>query len=90
MCPTGEAVWTSWLDRDNPSGNGDYETLNDFLSAGQACKEPLDLVCETLDGVPADQTGQNVIVDPAQGCICVNANQNDQACLDYRVKFLCC
>lgn len=23
-------AWTNWLDRDNPSGNGDYEDINGF------------------------------------------------------------
>ena len=29
-CDSKGYKWTTWLDRDNPSGNGDYETLNDF------------------------------------------------------------
>ena len=27
-------VWTNWLNRDQPSGVGDYETLTDFIKAG--------------------------------------------------------
>jgi hypothetical protein len=30
-CPaTHHLTWTSWFDRDNPSGYGDYETLIDL------------------------------------------------------------
>jgi hypothetical protein len=29
-CDSKGYKWTTWLDRDNPSGTGDWETLNHF------------------------------------------------------------
>ncbi|MCH8172761.1 MAG: hypothetical protein IIA70_05555, partial [Proteobacteria bacterium] len=37
---TYDGAWTSWLDRDNPSGKGDYETVSDFIKEGVLPKEP--------------------------------------------------
>lgn len=85
--PTG--TWTAWLDRDNPSGNGDYELLTDFVAAGQVCANPIGIACETTTGIPHTQTGEVYSCSVTNGGTCVNANQPDGACLDYRVRFLC-
>lgn len=40
--------WTNWFDRDNPSGTGDWETLNDFYKEGyNLCFQPQDVRCRT-------------------------------------------
>lgn len=33
LCPWSTPVmeWTTWFDRDNPTGYGDYETLVDLI-----------------------------------------------------------
>ncbi len=90
LCATAQAGWTPWLDRDQPSGKGDYETLNDFLEAGEACSCPLDVECQTLDGRDWRETGQVYTCSRIQGGICVNDRQPDgRPCLDYRVRFFC-
>ena len=33
--------WGPWLDRDNPSGDGDWENIPNFLPLNQACANPL-------------------------------------------------
>lgn len=81
--------WTPWLDRDNPSGKGDYETLVDFLQNGQACPNPAGIQCQTLNGVDWTQTGEVYSCTAALGGYCINTNQPDGSCLDYRVRFLC-
>ncbi len=84
------ADWTPWLNRDQPSGKGDYETLADFLEAGQACTCPLDIECQTADGQDWRETGQVYTCSRTQGGICVNDRQTDgRRCLDYRVRFFC-
>ena len=41
--PCNEKVrWGPWLDRDNPSGNGDYETRNDERNV---CENPTAIQC---------------------------------------------
>lgn len=82
--------WTSWLNRDRPSGVGDYETLEHFAAAGESCDRPIDIECQTLQGVDYRQTNQVYTCDPAQGGICVNGQQRPgERCLDYRVRFAC-
>lgn len=81
-------VWTPWLNRDLPSGNGDYETLPDFLAAGQACATPMAIECRTLSGVDYRNAGQNYTCEANVGGFCRNA-ENGARCLDYEVRFLC-
>lgn len=91
-CPNGApGEWSEWFNRDRPSGTGDWEVLEILVENGQVCEHPIDIRCETLQGIPASATGENVIVDPAKGCICINEQQKDGVCnYDYRVKFKCC
>ncbi|MEM9452585.1 MAG: hypothetical protein AAGF11_00300 [Myxococcota bacterium] len=81
------ASWTQWYDRDNPSGNGDYE--NRSLQAG-VCASPSGVECRTVSGLALWQTGEVVTCSTNAGFICVNADQPDGDCdYDYKVRFLC-
>lgn len=53
---------TEWFDRDNPSGQGDFEVLNLLRNEfpNRICVHPIDCEVETTSGVPASQTGQNI------------------------------
>uniref|UniRef100_S4RSR4 WxxW domain-containing protein n=1 Tax=Petromyzon marinus TaxID=7757 RepID=S4RSR4_PETMA len=83
--------WTRWYDRDDPSGNGDYETLQQLRQEypGEICLSPLAIEAMTLDWIPADQTGQVTVNGTTVGFYCVNIRQVDNQCLDYQVRFLC-
>lgn len=84
-------LWTAWLDRDNPSGSGDYETFNDFVNAGQidpACI-PIDIQCQTTGGTDWTQACENYTCSPTVGGVCRNSQQPDLFCQDYRVRFRC-
>lgn len=85
----GSPAWTPWLERDIPGGQGDYETLADFLAAGLACPNPIGIECQTTSGVDWTLTGDVYTCDPAIGGVCVNADQPDGACENYQVRFLC-
>ncbi|XP_062888953.1 uncharacterized protein LOC134337691 [Mobula hypostoma] len=83
---------TQWFDRDNPSGQGDYEVLNLLRNEypNRICVHPIACEVETTSGVPASQTGQ--IIQPcnvASGFFCVNGLQRNQSCQDYRIRFTC-
>jgi hypothetical protein len=82
-------VWTPWLNRDAPGGFGDFETLADFIAAGQACATPFAVECKTLGGVDWSQTGDVYSCTASGGGICLNASQPDGSCEDYQVRFLC-
>jgi hypothetical protein len=91
-----DSSWSAWKDRDNPGGVGDYETLSEFLKAGDpdVCDNPIDVQCETtINGAEVNYTATGEIVhcSPAEGCWCTNSEQPDGKCdFDYEVRFLCC
>jgi hypothetical protein len=70
-------------------GNGDDETLADFVNAGQACANPTAIECQTLSGVPASSTGEVYGCLTSVGGYCRANEQPEGACLDDRVRFLC-
>lgn len=95
---TGNAViigsngWTSWYDRDNPGGSGDWETRSSFDLTG--CENPTAIECQTVDGRSINETGQNVICNLQTGLVCLNKENGGSSffgttCLDYRVRFYC-
>lgn len=86
---TGSDGWTPWLNRDGPNGSGDYETLRDFVAAGQACDNPTDIQCQTLDGKSWQELGRPYTCDTQTGGVCRNVNQEDGRCPDFRVRFRC-
>lgn len=89
-------AWTSWLDRDNPSGEGDAEVLPSFLVERPAS------VCATPNAVEARIIGTTQVFTPnmtppnklrafsaAKGLQCYNADQGGKMCPDFEVRFLC-
>src|SRR6478609_6066614 len=91
--------WTAWLDRDNPSGNGEYETRGDF-PAGSVCANPIG-----IEAKYENDTGIAVIIaqngtapnylrafTPSAGLVCIDSDQTSRglpACKDYSVRFNC-
>ncbi|XP_070578630.1 mucin-5AC-like [Ptychodera flava] len=90
--PECSGTWTSFYDRDDPSGTGDWEDLANLRreNAGAICRDPLAVYAETVDGVSASETGENFeSYDTEDGFICRNTDQSDGSCRDYKVKFCC-
>ena len=86
---TSTSSWTEWLDRDNPGGNGDFETLSLHQTENGVCTAPVDIECRVVStGADASTSGQVVTCTPQQGFSCAN-DQNSGVCLDYEVRFLC-
>ena len=95
-CPTAATnSWTLWLDRDNPSSKGDYESVVHYYpSWGTPCTDgsiPTAVQCrvhgtqESWDILPyADK----LICDVASGFQCVNADL-PHLCPDFEVRFYC-
>lgn len=82
-------TWTGWLDRDNASGSGDWETLNLLAADGLTCSNPVGIQCQTTSGVDWTSAGEVYTCSVSSGGICRNADQSDGYCQDYRVRFLC-
>ncbi len=86
-------TWTAWLNRDAPSGTGDWETLVDFRAAGHnicGASTPIGIECRTTPGgVDYRNAGEVYSCQPSVGGICQNIQQPDGTCFDYEVRFLC-
>lgn len=84
-------TWTSWLNRDEPGGSGDWETLADF-PVSSVCNgaAPAGIECRTADGgIDWSLAGEAYTCAPTIGGVCINTDQSDSECLDYEVRFLC-
>jgi len=77
-----DCEWTDWLDRDNPSGNGDYEFAPDGC---EIQKYEVQLVSggEVYSDVAA--LDQCLLDSPYVHCV----NKDGCQCDDYRVKYCC-
>lgn len=85
--------WTDWLNRDGPSGNGDYENKSAYSTA-QVCAQPSKIEAKIVGGSTVYRPGDNVpnrlsYFSPAQGLACVNKEQPDGICQNYTVRYLC-
>jgi hypothetical protein len=52
----GPYYWTKWLNRDLPSGTGDWETVSGLVALG-GCASPIYIECQTVGGVSWWKTG---------------------------------
>ena len=82
-CDTEGYAWTNWLDRDDPTDDGDYETLHDY-STDEACQNPIALQAQ------ARTSGSTAVthVDLDWGFWCKN-DENEGGCADFEVRFCC-
>jgi len=79
--------WSSWNDRDNPSGTGDWELVHLRADYKELCKAPT-----AAEGriVSTGAMATTEVVDfTVNGLICKNSDQHDKSCLDYEVRFCC-
>ncbi|XP_061137029.1 uncharacterized protein LOC133155599 isoform X3 [Syngnathus typhle] len=90
---TSDQCWTSWFDRDDPSGTGDYEILYELYKEypGKICEHPKGIEVRTILGESVGSTANVIQVsDTHIGFICRNADQpHNWPCQDYKVRFLC-
>ncbi|MCK5624556.1 hypothetical protein KAI04_01820 [Candidatus Pacearchaeota archaeon] len=90
---TGEVVvddWTDWLNRDGPTGSGDWEQLSSHIAEKGICENPIEVECQTITGLDYSETGEVVSCSVTGGLVCANTNQPDGICnFDYKVRFNC-
>lgn len=87
-----EGDWSEWLNRDTPSGLGDYEERYNF---SQVCDAPTSVEAR-LTADPgkvflsaSDAPDSLYHLTPEKGLVCKNADQADGSCNDYQVRFFC-
>lgn len=79
--------WSAWINRDQPSGNGDGE--HRALMTGIPCDQPFAVQCRRAsDKLDSSLTGEIVRCN-LDGAECINAKQPDGRCDDYEVRFAC-
>ena len=100
LCPTGTIqdttgiscdryCETQWLDRDNPSGYCDCETIRDF-NPSQICPNPTGIKCrERSTGQDYRDVGQTMTCNVRSGGACWNHENTPNPCKDYEVQFIC-
>ncbi|XP_044207409.1 cartilage intermediate layer protein 2 [Thunnus albacares] len=94
-CPSDfcQGCRTRWFNSDNPTGQGDYETLLQvqMVYPSQVCSQPVAIEAMTVSGVPAHKTGDIFqVYDATHGFACVTAEQpGGKRCQDYKVRFTC-
>ena len=82
-CDDSGSEWGDWMDSDDPTGAGDWETLTSFP---QTCMRPSGVQAQRNDG----STSQLVThIDKELGFWCINNEQNGPACADFEVRFCC-
>ena len=79
------------MSRDTPGASFDNESISWRQNRHPVCG--LDMPTSIEARVISTQedfssTGQNVLIDPENGFICEN-NQNDPNCEDYEVRYCC-
>ena len=80
---------TEWLDRDNPGGYCDCETIRDF-SPSQICPNPIGIKCrERTTGQDYQDVGQTMTCNVQTGGACWNHENAPDTCRDYEVQFIC-
>ncbi|KAL6093946.1 hypothetical protein STEG23_010826 [Scotinomys teguina] len=93
-----QCTWTDWLDSGTPQHGqfgGDIETYYHIRNKTgiQICKTPVDIECEAIlfPNMSFQQLGQEVVCNVDFGLICRNSKQsNNQTCLNYHIRVLCC
>ena len=68
------------------SGDGDIEIVT--LKKALKCNAS-EIEVFTIDDLPAEKTNQNYYLDKAYGFICLNKDQSDKKCLDYKIRQCC-
>ena len=79
--------WSTWDDRDNPSGTGDWEQIQFRHDADSLCDNPSAVQARVVE-TGAMETTQNVQID-LNGLVCQNNNQVGEMCWDYEVRVCC-
>nr|CAB3262591.1 uncharacterized protein LOC100180679 [Phallusia mammillata] len=84
-----EKYWTSFFNRDQPDGLGDFETaaLIKFDFPEELCKHPTAIQARLPDGLHYLMSNQDIFLNVTEGLIC--RNDITGGCLDYEVRFCC-
>lgn len=82
--------WLSLSDPNLPTSIGDFENIQDIISASNICQNPIDIECRDYVTHQSYKTvGQEVSCDLTNGLYCLNKNQKEEYCNNYEVRIKC-
>ncbi|XP_078492478.1 myeloperoxidase [Ciona intestinalis] len=85
---SAEAYWTTWSDQTSPQSPDFVD--DEGLPGSSACAKPVAVQAQTLDGIPARESGDVFeMLSPQDGLLCRGKHQPGLQCKDYRVRYLC-
>jgi Mucin-2 protein WxxW repeating region len=88
-CSTG-VQWSRWYDDDSPTGLGDFEGVdNSQANTFTSCAFPVAAQCESEDGLAWYQTGEWLSFAEPHTCQCLNSQQPDARCRNYKIRYQC-
>ncbi|XP_035014454.1 uncharacterized protein si:dkey-205h13.2 isoform X2 [Hippoglossus stenolepis] len=92
FCEVSQRCRTQWLNGDDPSDEGDVESMPQLMKTfpGQVCKNPISIEAQTTRGISAHYTGDTFLsYDVTFGFVCINDKQRSKQCEDYQVVLTC-
>jgi len=82
--------WGKWLDVDHPFGTGDSETLESHRATDKdLCASPIGMQIRTTDDINFIEQNQLLRHSLSYGMQCLNVDQADGNCLNYKVRYCC-
>uniref|UniRef100_A0A667YNE2 WxxW domain-containing protein n=1 Tax=Myripristis murdjan TaxID=586833 RepID=A0A667YNE2_9TELE len=94
-CPAAfcqEECRTRWLNGDDPSDEGDVESIPQLIKTfpSHACRNPIGIEAKTTYGISAKNTRDIFLsYDVTFGFACINKEQEAGRCEDYQVLLTC-
>ena len=84
-CSDDAYEWTEFLDRDDPTEDGDFESIADY-PRGSVCDNPTSIQAQSRTSGSTAVTH----IDLAYGFYCANSEQpNGEGCADFEVRYCC-
>lgn len=84
-----------WISTDSPNATGDHESMSKLRAGApsESCDNPVQLSAKEMNSAYVFQThpGDDVLdtFSATEGLRCLNSQQADGTCVDYRTRFLC-
>ncbi|XP_078487251.1 uncharacterized protein LOC100185965 [Ciona intestinalis] len=91
----GNVFWTQWYNSGSPGhslAGGDSETLAHVLSSyrTRVCHIPTGIQARIVSSdQPYGRANQTLVITPLTGLICLNKDQDNGQCRDYKVRYCC-
>lgn len=85
--------WTDWINKHTPTDQT-FDVEHEYMTAvqlGKFCSggNIVQIICETVDGIPSESSGEIITCNRQTGLTCNNVDNSPIPCSDYQVKYEC-